>query len=339
MLELACTQYGKDKLEMKIQELLTEAREAPLYHFTQEGSFFRILKTNVLYSPGGKIYFTRDYSRQFSPKNPFKGTWGFRIDQDKLRQKYGRKLQAGGQNAMSDKERQAWLNDPANADAIEKVKRGEKGGATYNGYSIDDVVRGTMGASKRWESEEWLLTDKLENLDQYISGIVYAGGKHGEGMGRDQEFRKRRVQADDALTDLAKHLMGHWRDKSEWKLRDVLFDYMTERNIPFVYQRQDFPARQVKSKMVELWRERKADRELRSKEDGVMWIVKPVDVNRRYTLKAPAGDPVFAAKRALMDKPDIYPNGIESIEQGNNVYQFEEPYKDPKTEPKLKKSP
>lgn len=324
---------------MRITELLLEAREAPLYHFTQEGQFFKILRTNGLNSPSGKIYFTRDYRRQFSPNNLFVGTWGFRINQDKLRQKYGRKLQAGGQNAMSDKERQAWLNDPANADVIAQVKQGKPVGTNYKGVSVKDLVLGTMGAATRWESEEWLLTDKLENLDQYVTGIVFAGGKHGEGMGRSREYGKRSAKADDALTGLANQLMGHWKGEKEWKVRDILFDYMMERNIPLVYQQQDFPVKQVKSKMVELWRERKAEKELRSKEDGVMWIAWDPVTNSGRTVTAPAGDPVLAAKRALTDSPTKYPNGIGKMKLDSETWEFEEPYKDPKKEPKIKKSP
>lgn len=323
---------------MRIREILTEAREAPLYHFTLESKFFKILSTNVLFAPGGKIYFTRDYGRQFSPANILKGTWGFRINQDKLRQKYGRKLQAGGHAAMSEKERKAWLADPANAEIIEKVKKGEfRGTLRINGTNVQDIVRGTAGSAARWESEEWLLSEKLENLDQYITGIVYAGGEQ-TGLGRGQDFTRRSAKPESALEELAKQLMAHFQGDAGWKRRDWLIDYMTERNIPFVYQRQDFPAKQVKSTMIAMWRERKAEKERRSKEDGVMWIVRDPLTGRGVTVTAPAGNPALAAKRALSDNPAKYPNGIGSVEQGGTTWKFEEPYTNPKLEPKVKQS-
>lgn len=326
---------------MKILDILTEAREAPLYHFTTEPKFFKILSTNVLFAPGGKIYFTRDYNRQFSPSNILKGTWGFRIDQNKLYQKYGRKLQAGGQSAMGEKERQAWLADPKNADTIEKVKKGEfRGTLRINGTDVQDIVKGTAGSAARWESEEWLMSEKLENLDQYISGIVYGGGEQtGLGQGASGQFTKRSTKPETALEDLAKQLMTHFQGDAGWKRRDWLMDYMTERNIPFVYQQQNFPAKQVKSTMINIWRERKAEKERRSKEDGVMWIARDALIGRGRTLTAPAGDPVFAAKRALSDAEGRFPNGIGKMEQGGTTWEFEEPYTDPKKEPKIKTTP
>jgi hypothetical protein len=53
---------------MRIDELiLVEAREAPLYHFTSQKKFLRILELDSLLSRSGVIYFTRDYGRQFLP--------------------------------------------------------------------------------------------------------------------------------------------------------------------------------------------------------------------------------------------------------------------------------
>jgi len=335
-------QLGQQEQEvMRINEILLEAREAPLYHFTQEGKFYSIILKNVMRSPGGKIYFTRDYARQFAPDNIMTGTWGLRINQDKLRQKFGRKLQAGGQNAISDKERQQWLNDPANAEVIDKIKQGGSSGETFKGIPVKQLVLGTVGANKRWESEEWLLTDKLENLDQYITGIVYAGGRRGEAIAGDQDHTKRSVKANDALTGLAQQLMVHWKGKKEWELRDILFDYMIKHGIPFVYQRQDFPAKQVRSKMFELGRERKSEKERRSKEDSVLWIARD-SVSGGATVKAPADDPVLAAKRALTDNPRNFVTGIAKMQLASALdkeWEFEEPYKDPKKEPKIKKSP
>ena len=59
---------------MKIQDLLLEARESPLYHFTTEANVFQILANDTLRAggssaahgemqQGGRIYFTRDYGQ------------------------------------------------------------------------------------------------------------------------------------------------------------------------------------------------------------------------------------------------------------------------------------
>ena len=82
---------------MKIQDLLLEAREAALYHFTKEANLFQILANDTLRAggpsaaggemqQGGRIYFTRDYSRQFVPGQATKGSWGVRVNQEKLRE-------------------------------------------------------------------------------------------------------------------------------------------------------------------------------------------------------------------------------------------------------------
>ena len=266
---------------MLIQQLieaitLSEAREAPLYHFTSEAGLFNILKTDALVAGGAKaraggidpaarIYFTRDYGRQFLPSNITAGSWGLRIDQGRLHQKYGRALVAGGQGkhkAWTEQERQAWLADPKNADTIAKVKAGAPSTMRHNGADVKDIVNGTITKAGRWESEDHLNVGQLPNVHEYITGIVYAGGAAMTSYRSGKDFRKRSADPSASLDELAQNLMGHFKGAVGFAQRDALIEYMAKFNIPFVYQRQDYPAKAVKQRMIELWRERKAQRQV-----------------------------------------------------------------------------
>lgn len=303
---------------MRILELLTEAREAPLYHFTLESNFFRILASDTLISPSGKIYFTRDYSRQFSPSDILKGTWGFRVDQELLHQKYGKQLQAGGQEKPWDeKRRQAWLADPKNKPYIDAVNAGKQVGNVIDGAAITDIVRGTIRQSSRWESEEHLNIDKIPNFHNYITGIVYAGGKSVDPMrgslgGKLVNTGSRSARPQDSLDELALLLMGHFKGDAGFAQRDALIDYMTEHNIPLVYQRQDFPAKAVKQRMIEKWRERKAERTRREQEDQTSWIFINNPQGGGVTSKGPS-NPLKAARQAMQDLPHKFPNGMYGL--------------------------
>lgn len=265
---------------MLIQQLieaieLNEAREAPLYHFTSEAGLFNILRTDTLVAggaklraggvdPEGRIYFTRDYARQFLPGNISSGSWGLRINQGRLHQKYGRALVAGGQGkhkAWTEQDRQAWLADPKNAKTIADVKAGAASTMRYNGADVKDIINGTITKAARWESEEHLNVGQLPNVHEYITGIVYAGGAAMTPYRSGKNFRKRSADPQSSLDELAQNLMGHFKGTAGFAQRDALIEYMTKFNIPFVYQRQDYPANAVKQRMIELWRERKAQRQ------------------------------------------------------------------------------
>jgi hypothetical protein len=321
---------------MRIKEILIEARESPLYHFTTENGLFKILASNKLRSKTGKIYFTRDYSRQFSPVNILKGTWGISIDQDLLHRVYGKKLQAGGQLGKNYNPEEA-LKDPKIASAVQDyLKYGDRGLARVNGVDIKDLAKGSAGANARWESEEWLFTDKVENLDKYITGIIYAGGNITDPKSK---YRKRNPNLSNALEDLALELIGNFSNKMDWEKRDWLMNYMNARNIPFVYQRQNFSAKQVKSKMFEIWKNRKEEKERRSKENPVIWIMIKNSQGGGISYSAPADDPIFAAKRALKDMPTMFPDGIfgaEMLDGNKNTWMFDKPYKDPTKDPVIK---
>lgn len=323
---------------MRILELLTEAREAPLYHFTLEPRFFKILSTDTLVAGrGNRIYFTRDYRRQFAPGNIMAGTWGFRINQGLLHQRYGKRLQAGGQSQWSEKERQAWLADPKNAQDIERAKSDtSKSSLTINGVDIKNAIKGTTGQAARWESEEHLMVDQLPNFHEYITGIVYAGGKAID-PGRTTVGGKR-VRTDirsanpqDSMDELATLLMGHFKDFAQ---RDALIEYMTKFNIPFVYQQQDFPAKAVKQRMIDKWRQRKAEREQNAAGPQASWLVIRNAQGGGITFSGP--DNMWkAAQAALKSYPHKLPSGIFGMQKmtDKKITWFTKVYKDPKILP------
>lgn len=320
---------------MRAQEFLTEAREAPLYHFTSEAAFFRILSTDILAAggakirsggtdPSGRIYFTRDYGRQFLPANILSGSWGFRVDQNKLRQTYGKKLVAGGQGLpWNEKRRQDWLADPKNADEIVRIKAGRAGHTSrVDGADTHDIVRGTVGQANRWESEEHLNVGSVPNFHEYITGLVYAGGKahdpHRTRIGGKRiDFRVRGANAVASLDELVLMLMDHFRGERGWKQRDALIAYMTKFNIPFVYNRQDYPATQVKDRMIAIWRERKAEKLRREKEDNTRWIAITNPQGGGLAVSGPS-DIYAAATQVLKTYPDKFPNGMYGMKNSDS---------------------
>jgi len=246
---------------VKIFEVLTEAREAPLYHFTSENNFFIILETDNLIGRRGQIWFTRDYSRQFVPHPGMiaAGSLGFRINQSLLHQRYGKKLHPAGHNKMSNGKIEKWLTDPANADTIADIQAGNQSGLSIGGVSVNDIVNGTVGQADRWESEEILDAESIPNFHEYLTGIVYAGGNKIPARGKRANYTNRNPNPNKALDDLANELMSHFRGESQWQQKDNLIAYMTQFNIPFVINQQDISAQAVKNRMIEIWREHKAE--------------------------------------------------------------------------------
>ena len=333
---------------MLIRQLF-EAREAPLYHFTSEAGLFNILRTDTLVSggaklrsggtdPEGRIYFTRDYSRQFLPANILSGSWGLRVDQGRLHQKYGRALVAGGQGkhaAWSEKDRQAWLADPKNADEIARVKAGATGTSRHNGADTRDIVAGTIGKSQRWESEEHLNVGSVPNIHEYITGIVYAGGKSLDPHRSGKDFKKRSADPQSSLDELAENLMGHFTGQAGWAQRDSLIEYMTKFNIPFVYQRQDFPAKAVKDRMIAIWRERKAEKTRRAESDNTSWIAVRNPQGGGVAVNGPSNI-WSAAQQVLKDMPGKFPDGIFGMKGPDGKTQwFTSPYTDPSLLPNV----
>ncbi len=237
---------------------LKESKSAPLYHFTTWDNLISILSSNQLTSPSGKIYLTRDYTRQFIPHagEILKQPYGIRIDQELLSRDYGRKLQAGGQDiGWDEKKRQAWLANPKNAREIEKVKQTGRGsGSRYDGADPEDIIKGTVRQSRRWESEEHLNVKNLPNLDKYITGIVIGsapiGSKH-----FSQEINP------DPLTKLADILINLFSGPKGFDQRNLFLDLANKLNVPIVYERKGYSPEQVKKRIIQLYSQRKKDRE------------------------------------------------------------------------------
>jgi hypothetical protein len=317
---------------MRAYEIITEAREAPLYHFTSERSFYRIISGNVLNSPDGTIYFTRDYARQFLPHaaNFDKGSWGFRVDQDRLRKKFGKKLKAGGQRTPTKKEIDQWLEDPENRkhwdDMKAKLEKDPNYSATviWRGLDLASAIKGTLGQKARWESEEHLYVDKIENFLDYVTGFVYAGGKQGGGLMKrvgEPEYGKRSADKDSAGDELARLLQQHFY--KTFDLRDKLIKIMIERNIPFVYQRQDFDAKEIKSKIIDLYRQQKRKREQEEAERNrprpwVFFANKAA--TKKVTVEAP--DQYKAQRIALTDMKDQFPEGVWGYRHPETGYEI-----------------
>lgn len=330
---------------MHVIEILQEAREAPLYHYTLEPNFFRILATDTLAAPGsvklahggvnpiGRIYFTRDYRRQFSPQQILKGTWGFRVNQGLLHQRYGKRLHAGGQNKWSEKERQAWLADPKNAEYVKNPDQHR--GISVGGADLKDIISGNTGQASRWESEEHLDIGQLPDFHEYITGIVYAGGNANEQM-YGNDFTSRNPRQHEALDKFCLYLMGHFKGEAGFKKRDQLMDYMTKFNIPFVYQQQDFPATQVKDRMIEIYRDRKAEKARRAETDKTNYILITNTYGGGITSTGPS-DPQIAAQQAINDMPHKFPNGILGFRKfsDNEITWFNGVYKNPKMLPDI----
>ena len=247
-----------------------------------------------------------------------------------LRQRYGKKLVAGGQGkhaAWSEKDRQAWLADPKNADEIARVRAGGGGTSRHNGADTRDIVAGTISKAARWESEEHLNVGAVPNFHDYITGLVYAGGNANDPYRSGKDFRKRSANPNAALDEFCQLLMGHFQGEKGWAQRDSLMAYMTKFNIPFVYQRQDFPAKQVKERMIAIWRERKAEKTRRSQEVQKSFVVFRNPQGGGVAINAP--DFWTATDRALQDMPGKFPNGIFGAQEGNGPKQW---FTQPKTE-------
>jgi len=300
------------------ESLVNESKSAPLYHFTSWNSLVKILSTNQLVSPNGKIYLTRDYKRQFLPRKGelFKQSYGLRIDQNLLAQDYGRKLQAGGQDiGWDEKKRQAWLSDPKNADEIEKIKRTGRGnGLITRGANPVDIVKGTIGQSRRWESEEHLNIQILPNLNKYITGIVISDSP----IGADPHF----VQSinPDPVTKTADMLINLFSGPTGSDQRNWLLDTAIKLGVPLVYERKEFDPTQIKNRIIQLYSQRKKEREEeknKPQQDFVI-ITNPggggtiaggSDINS--AIKKLADDPKWRNKEIYSYRVGIGPGGEE----------------------------
>ena len=262
---MAIAAYYASKQKIKENTVILEGRDAPLYHFTTMQNFRKIIETDSLIASGrGKIYFTRDYRRQFVPGQAAREGEGigFRIDQSKLARTFGNKLQAGGQNTvrgtnydkiLSQQGRQEWLDDPRNAWTIQQHEKNPTGQSMSrtNGNNAADIIRGTTAQGARWESEEWLMTTALPNFHTYVTGLVIqeAGGAKG-----------RTKPSEDILSELANYFIKQYAGKTGFETRNLLIDYAIKMKIPFVYRQRDIDATQLKKRIIQIFADRKNSR-------------------------------------------------------------------------------
>jgi hypothetical protein len=308
------------------KSLVNESKSAPLYHFTSWNSLVKILSTNQLVSPHGKIYLTRDYKRQFLPREGelFKQSYGLRIDQNLLTRDYGRKLQAGGQDiGWDEKKRQAWLSDPKNADEIEKIKRTGRGsGLITRGANPVDIVKGTIGQSRRWESEEHLNIQSLPNLNKYITGIVISDSP----LGADSHF----VQSinPDPVTKTADMLINLFSGPKGFDQRKWLLDTAIKLGVPLVYERKEFDPTEIKNRIIQLYSQRKKEREEEKNKPRQDFLI-ITNLGGGGTLVS--GSDINSAIKKLADEPkwrnkEIYGYQV-GIGPGGEKKKFDQPVK------------
>jgi hypothetical protein len=241
---------------------LNESKSSPLYHFTSFDNLVNIITTDELRAPPNPasyginkgvsvIHFTRDYNRQFLPRmtQMFSQSYGLRINQDLLTRDYGSKLAPGGHNQYSEKERQKWLSDPANAELIASVKAGKPSYMGIGSIPIEKFISGDVGRESRFESEENLKIPVLSNLHKYITGFVLGDNP------------KSKIHADidkepDALTNAAKVLMGLFTGTTGFKQRNWFLDTAINLNVPIIYRRNAFNPAEIKSRIIQLYSQR-----------------------------------------------------------------------------------
>jgi hypothetical protein len=290
---------------MRAKELISEAKEAPLYHFASTKSFWNILSSDSLISGTGKIYFTRDYSRQFLPHENELMTadsWGIRLDQNKIAQAYGKKLQPAGHNtSYSPQERADWIANPNNADLVTKANNGENvdDGRIYAGHKASAIIRGTTVDKGRWESEEHLNITQLPELHKYITGIVITTRN---GFGEQPRATKPQTVIDEIANIFISRFVG------KFEMRNAILDYAIKFNIPFVFKRTDVPANALKSRIIEIFKKRKADKEQEESKEKIYFLLYQNKAGGAIALSASSIE--SAIKQAQDRFPFKFPSGI-----------------------------
>jgi hypothetical protein len=90
----------------------------------------------------------------------------------------------------------------------------------YDGAEPEDIIKGTVTQSRRWESEEHLNVKNLPNLDKYVTGIVVADAPVGS-----QHFSQ---EIDpDPMTKLADVLINLFSGAKGFDQRNIFLDYAT----------------------------------------------------------------------------------------------------------------
>ena len=279
-------------ISMKLFELceLSEAVGAnSIYHYTSLRNLLNIIPTNTLVaSPQqGRIYFTRDYGRQFVPASFLSDSVGLRMDADVLKRTFGKKLHPQGQMRLDwpkDVFASNWFLSRQERDELMRVKQGgTPSGLLIKGERPQDVLAGRVGAVKRWESEEVLEVKQLPNLMKYVTGLVIAisGGKVHTG----------RKAAGDVTEKLAETLIWFFGKGQQGRAtRDKIFAWMKEHDIPFVFQGRDVPWQQARDAMIKIFQDEKQEREHPNKQSWIVDILRGGEVVKRYAIGASSAE-------------------------------------------------
>lgn len=239
---------------MRIKEILTEGRDAPLYHYTSPKGFEQILLTDTLkgrpmmnrsngqINKQPTISFTRDYNRDFVPGSAASQSLGFRVDQSKLAQLY--KMQAAAQRQIPNLEKFERELSPHYQQEIAKMRQtgNYSSGMSIGGVSLADLAKRTAAQQNRWESEERVVASAISNFSKYITGIVIPG---------------KYVKNKDLITFLTT------QDRKPgavdmYKFRNMVLDSAIKLGVPIIWQRREYDPRAVKQQIIDMYKERKA---------------------------------------------------------------------------------
>lgn len=228
---------------VRINEILTEGRDAPLYHFTSPTGFEQILATDTLkgrpmmtrvdgqINKQPTISFTRDYNRDFVPGQAVSQSLGFRVDQGKLAQSY--KMRAAAQRQLPNLEKFEKELSPRYQQEIVRMRQtgNYNSGMSIGGVSLSDVAKKTAAQQNRWESEERVVASAIPNFSKYITGIVIPG-----------QYTKKK--------ELTKFLTTPSRTVDMYKLRNMVLDSAIKLGVPIIWQRKEYDPRQVKQQII-----------------------------------------------------------------------------------------
>lgn len=250
---------------MKIIEIITEAKSAPLYHFTTIDKLLKIIDSNTFIaqkprwerdtskkiSPIIKLDMpvfsvTRDYDRQFVPGNFMADeiTVGIQLDQVKLARLKGRKQKpVAAKPGFDEKDYLDMLKGPQGEklkqeyfEIKDRINKGEDvpkhGSMRYNGVDPYEVAHGASIRKSRWESEERIEGD-IPNAKDYITGIILPGSG--------------RKNID--IKDLVQYIQDEQNKRHPTFARSKMLSAALKLHVPIIRYRKEFNPEQVKRAM------------------------------------------------------------------------------------------
>lgn len=252
---------------MKITEIITESKSAPLYHFTTVDRLLSIIDSNTFIAqkprwerdPSKKISslvkldvpvfsVTRDYDRQFVPGSMATDiTVGIRLDQVKLARLKGKKQKPVVARTGSDEKDYLDMLKGSRGEKLkqeyfeikDKINKGENvpkhGNMRYNGVDPYEVAHGSAISRSRWESEE-RIEGNITNAKDYITGIVLPGyGRQNIG-----------------IKELAQHIQDEQNRRRPTFARAKILSAAIKLHVPIVWYRKEFNPEQIKRAMDEV---------------------------------------------------------------------------------------